>query len=475
MLPKYIKTILLSIKLGPRKCFFILCFILCSAFLISCKKFIDVGPPKTQIVTPTVYSNDATVISAVRGIYSEMYNDGFASGNLNGLSQLSGFSADEFSLYSSNSDQIQFYSNSISSTNGTLKTAFWESAYKFIYYSNAILEGLSRSTGVTLTVQKQAEGEAKFIRAFCYFYLTNLFGDVPLVLTTDYRKNSTISRKPKSDVFQQIVLDLLDAQSKLASDYSNEGDLRIRANKWAATALLARVYLYNKEWSNAEAQATLVIENSSLFSLESDLNNVFLSTSPEAIWQLMPVVPEQNTNEAQTFILIGVPTTMSLSNELLNSFELNDKRKATWVDSVSASGNTYYYPFKYKVKGGAPATEFSMVLRLAELYLVRAEARAQLNNISSAQNDLNIVRNRAGLENTTANNKTSLLQAIEHERQIELFSEWGHRWLDLIRTDRANSVLGSIKAPNWETTDQLYPVPQSERINNSNLTQNPGY
>ena len=116
-----------------------------------------------------------------------------------------------------------------------------------------------------------------------------------------------------------------------------------------------------------------------------------------------------------------------------------------------------------------------MVLRLAEQYLIRAEARAQQNNISGSQSDLNLIRNRAGLVNTAANDKTALLTAIEHERQVELFTEWGHRWLDLKRTNRADAVLGPIKAPNWQPTDMLYPIPQTQIANDPNVHQNPGY
>ena len=116
-----------------------------------------------------------------------------------------------------------------------------------------------------------------------------------------------------------------------------------------------------------------------------------------------------------------------------------------------------------------------MVLRLAELYLIRAEARTQQNNFSDAESDLNAIRNRAGLPNTTANDRATLLTAIEQERRIELFAEWGHRWLDLKRTNRADTILNTFKAPNWQVTDVLFPIPASQIDINGLLTQNPGY
>ena len=120
-----------------------------------------------------------------------------------------------------------------------------------------------------------------------------------------------------------------------------------------------------------------------------------------------------------------------------------------------------------------------MVFRLGEQYLIRAEARAQQNNLAGAISDIDMIRSRAGLplinDTEPGINKDNLLLAIEHERQIELFSEWGHRWLDLKRTGRAGAVLGPIKA-DWSSDDELYPIPQSERDKNPFLgEQNPGY
>jgi hypothetical protein len=120
-----------------------------------------------------------------------------------------------------------------------------------------------------------------------------------------------------------------------------------------------------------------------------------------------------------------------------------------------------------------------MVFRLAEQYLIRAEARAQQDNLIEAISDLDVLRNRAGIsliKNTTPGiSKTNLLLAIEKERQVELFAEWGHRWLDLKRTNRADIVLAPTKSK-WSKDDTLYPIPTSEFNKNPRLgDQNPGY
>jgi hypothetical protein len=115
-----------------------------------------------------------------------------------------------------------------------------------------------------------------------------------------------------------------------------------------------------------------------------------------------------------------------------------------------------------------------MVLRLAEQYLIRAEARTNMGDINGAQLDLDSLRARAGLPPTSATNATELQAAIAHERRVELCFEWGHRWFDLKRTGKADSVLAAEK-PGWRNVDTLYPIPLSQLQANTSLTQNNGY
>jgi hypothetical protein len=322
-------------------------------------------------------------------------------------------------------------------------------------------------------------GEAKFVRAFCYFHLVNLFGDVPLVTSTDYRENARKGRTKKEDVYLQIVADLTDAQNQLSENYvttTAAPTARTRPNKWAAAALLARVYLYTGEWQKAEAAASSVI-GSGKYTLVANLNNVFLAGSTESIWQLQPVQPGRNTWEGSTIVPASNSSTPSflLTKELVNAFEANDQRKVNWAKSRVFDNLTLYYPFKYKVRTGTAVTEHYMVLRLAELYLIRAEARARQGNVQGGKEDINILRARAGLGPTTANEQTSLLAAIEQERRVELFAEWGNRWYDLKRTAKAGTVLKVLKPLTWQDTDVLLPIPINELKANTYLEQNPGY
>ncbi len=472
---------------------FILGPLFVTLFIQGCKKFIQTPPPITSTNAANVYTTDGDAAAVLTGIYTNLSNGGAGSPELISMSEFLGLSADEFSLSNgtSNKSYLDYYHNVSDNNNANVTSDFWSNAYQIIYVSNAAIAGLTNNSSLTPAVDKQLLGEAKFMRAFCYFYLVNLYGDVPLATTTSATVNARLSRVPMAQVYQQIVADLKDAQTSLSDQYLdgtilNPTSERTRPTKWAAAALLARVYLYTKDWQNAQTEASLVISNNGSYSL-SPLNGAFLANSSEAIWQLQPVAYGANTIDAMAFILpssgVGPNNPISLSNSLINNFESNDQRLSNWVGSVVDSTGTVpvteYYANKYKVNTfGAPVTEYEMVLRLGEQYLIRAEAKAESGDLPGASADLNMIRNRAGLPNTTAATQSTLLTAIQNERRVELFSEWGHRWLDLKRTgtvDAVMSVATPIKGGAWITSHQLYPIANYELVNDPNLTQNPGY
>lgn len=435
--------------------------------LTKCRDLIDVEPPINELVTETVFSDPLTANAAAAGIYSEIVTPAsFMGTTLNGIRNFTAESADEFNPFSG-SYHREFYQNEITPSN-SIVSSIWNTSYRTIYGTNAMIEGLQQSASLATVIKNQFEGEALFIRAFLYFYLTNFFGDVPLVTSTDYASNRVLYRAKTTEIYERIKDDLQKAKELLASDYSYSSGERVRANDAAATALLARVFLYQGLWEQAEIEATNVINNP-LYQLES-LDKVFLSSSKEAIWQLKPTA-QTRYNAAEAFYLFTSPTFGAFTSQLANSFELNDNRKSFWTVTVGA----YTYPRKYKSTASSPPnTEYSIVLRLAEQYLIRAEARAQQGNFVGARNDINTIRFRAGLPDISANTKTEILEAIEQERRIELFTEYGHRWFDLKRWGKANEVLGATK-PFWDNTDVLYPIPEGELLRAPNLIQNPGY
>ena len=440
--------------------------------VFSCEDFVDIDPPLTGLVSETVFADDINAASAVSGIYSRMVESSTTifTGSQS-ITVFSGRTSDEFLNHSAIPQFIEFSSNDIVVDNG-FNGFLWNEFYQFVYSSNGVIEGLEDSNSVTDSLSTQWQGEARFIRAWCYFYLVNLYGAVPIALSTDFELNSTLSRTSSELVYEQIVRDLLDAREQLGESYPS--DQKIRPNKAVATALLARVYLYREDWAEAEMEATSLIEDGR-YSLEADLENVFLSSSNEAIWQLQSIVPGIGSTEATTFILLRTPRDVSLNPDFVTSFEDSDIREDVWIGTLESQGNTFLYPFKYKSRLADVSNEYLTVFRLAEMYLIRAEARARQNNISGAQEDINVIRTRAQLPATTASDLASLLSAIELERKHELFTELGHRWFDLKRTGRATEVLQPIK-PEWQVTDELWPVPLGEFLNNPNLgEQNQGY
>ena len=463
--------------------------ILIFSTITGCKKLIQIPPPTATITTSQVFSTDAQATAAAAGMYYNMINNDPSFAN-SSMTICSGLSADELNVfYTSQTNYFQFQTDRLVQNNGTSSGQLWAQAYNTIYSANAEIDGLNGYAGVHDSVRNELTGEAEFVRAFCNFYLVNLYGDIPLVTTINWRKTGLLNRSPKSAVWAAIISDLKDAQTRLASDFSAGGGERIVPNRWAATALLARAYLYTAKWDSARIEATNVINNNALFSLTS-LDQIFLTNSNEAIWQLQQSSQASGANnvtyEGFTFItdtIYNSAPNFYLTPEFLNSFETGDQRFSHWVHNKPYAGINYQIPYKYKQGGdnvvpGGPETEYYMVLRLAEQYLVRAEAEAHGvgSGLSGAISDLNIIRNRAGLANYAgATGQTSVLNAIYHENQIEFFAEWGHRWLDLKRLGTAAQVLSADKNTTVTTNALLYPIPVSELVADPNLTQNPGY
>ncbi|WP_316778918.1 RagB/SusD family nutrient uptake outer membrane protein [Pedobacter antarcticus] len=452
-----------------------------SLSICSCKKLLDVPKSSSLILNKDVFADNATATSAVMGLYNKMVALNLSMSN-GGLSIYPALSADELYNPLAHTGYDPFSSNDIPVANTTVSNNFWSTGYKNIYHANAILEGLNASNTVSKAARNQLRGETLVIRALYLFYLTNFFGDIPLVLSTDFERNATMRRTPADEVIKQLITDLKEASVLLIPTY--EGVVRARVNSYTARAFLARVYLYNREWEKAAAESSAVI-SSGLYSLERGVDKAFLSTSNETIWQLV----RENLNTAEAVALIPVSTVampaLVIRNELLNSFEIGDERKNHWMKFNMINGQRYYYPYKYKIRTGSTVSEYLVVFRLAEQYLIRAEARAEQGNLSGAIEDLNILRTRSRALTTTELpnplpslffnlDKSTLLDAVYKERFTELFCEWGHRWLDLKRSGKANSVISKFK-PSWKSYAELYPIPFAETQLNIYLTQNPGY
>lgn len=441
----------------------------------SCESFVEVDLPSTQLTGEAVFEDVATAEAALIHIYAKMRSDVLVTGTSSGLNALLGCYADELDYYSTgNLPAQEFYQNSLLPTNNTITTT-WNATYNLIYAANAILEGVSASSGIGQPDKERLLGEAYFIRAYLHFYLINLYGEIPYVISTDYQINTIIYKMSVSDCYAILTADLQNAITLLPEAYV--GTERVRPNRSTAYALLSRVKLYSEQWAEAIIYSDMVISNTGLYTWVDDLNAVFLNNSTGTIWQLMPQFGGNNTLEAQTFIFSsGPPPAFALRNDLVDAFETGDLRRDNWIGTVTDGIQNWYYPNKYKENGDTGSSvEYSILFRLEEQYLIRAEAKAQLGDLGGSKTDLNKIRNRAGLPNTTASTKAALLIALLEERRKEFFTELGHRWFDLKRTGNAAAVL-SIKKPGWDSKDTLWPLPETELLLNENLLpQNPGY
>lgn len=445
--------------------------------LCSCEDFVDIGAPISELIRETVFIDDATAEAALMDIYAQLRNTSMFNGGLDGCSSLFGHYADELILYNNNLPNLEaFYQHTVIPGNTEI-SVIWNNSYNLIYAANSIIEGSSASK-ISVDIRKQLQGEALFIRALVHFYLVNFFGDLPYITSTDYRENSVVSRLAVEDVYTLIIEDLKQAKILLTEEYVTSE--RIRVNQFTVAAFLARVYAYTEQWHFAETEATEVIDQS-IYDLPP-LDEVFLKNSPASIWSFHSGTPGYNTIEAQTYIFtIGPPPNTALNPSLVNSFEPGDGRLKEWVGTVTDTGEIWYFAHKYKRNSITDTSEeYSIVFRLAEQYLIRAEARAKQGvNLIGAIADLDAIRARAGIpllkDTYPGITPPELLEAILHERQVELFTEFGHRWLDLKRTGKAAEVLKNIK-PQWNDTDILLPIPEAELLINPNLLpQNPGY
>ncbi|MET3730546.1 RagB/SusD family nutrient uptake outer membrane protein [Moheibacter stercoris] len=450
-------------------------FLIFSTFsFVSCDEFLEVDPPIGQVESKTVFANENTAIAAVTSLYSNLREETFLTGSF-GLSMMLGYYTDEFDYYYFSGEPMEaFYRHQIIASNKLL-SQIWNSPYHLIFMCNSVIEGLENSTHISEEIKNQLKGEALFIRALTHFYLVNLFGDIPYITSTDYSENQNAFRSNQDEVYGQIIEDLIASKTILSEEYASHD--RTRANRAVASALLARVYLYTGQWIEAEAESSSIINNLFHYVLEPEIQNEFLKNSSSTILQLAPSKEGENTKEGNIFLFeFGPPFYLSLNEEYVQSFDILDLRKHFWIKEIIEGEQIWYTPYKYKQsENTGTSMEYSIAFRLSEQILIRAEARVHLGDLSGCKNDINLIRERAGLPHTTATSPNELIDAILNERKFEFFAEHGHRWFDLKRLNQAENILSPIKS-NWRSTDILFPIPESELLLNPNLTpQNPGY
>src|SRR5690606_4577480 len=335
---------------------------------------------------------------------------------------------------------------------------------------NSILEGLEGSPAVSADIKNQLKGEALVIRAVIHLYLVQTFGPVPYIKTTDYNLNRVVAKDPVDLVMKNVMADLLNAENLLTVNYPSLEKVRI--NQTVVKAFLARACLYSGDWQNAEGYAAEVIAvNNNM----EPVSTRFLKESKSALWQLKPETDVKNTAEAIEYIFQTLPAPQSkIATALLNVFEPDDLRKKSWLKFVG-DDNLNACAYKYKIVGNsAPSQEYSVILRIEEMFLIVAECAAERSDWDTFNTMINKVRNSAGLSDLNLQNKEDAVNAVLQERRVEFFCEFGHRFFDLKRRNRLET-LKTVKN-NWQSHYHLLPLPESELLLNQNLLpQNTGY
>jgi SusD family. len=435
---------------------------------IGCDKLIDVGAPKNQLSPDQVFSDSSAVSALLANTYALFERTVEVN-----ISRNMALYADELGFTQTTTQQVEFW-NSVVSPDNSANLNIWRYLYAIIYQCNDLLAQLP-SSSISVDQQQAVAGQAKFLRAFSYFYLVNFYQNVPLVLSIDVNTNRIIPQSDQSLVYDQILADLREAKTILGTT-ATEGQ-NTRANGWSVAAMLAKVYFAIGEWEMAVSEATEII-NSGRYRLE-DLDRVFLTDSRETILQFWTqdgfVTSATSLVPSSATVL---PSTL-VTDVLYETFETSDLRRSQWIGTnvVTTNGiaDSYHFPYKYRNRSAAGSMQEHLVaIRLGELYLIRAEAYANLNRIDKATADLNTIRNRAGLSNLSANDSETALNLLADEFQREMFVEWGARFINLKRMRKLDEVIGGLKST-WKPYAENLPIPQNELLYNPNLIQNNGY
>jgi hypothetical protein len=427
-------------------------------YLASCKKFVEVDMPPNQLFSENVFNDKTSANAAFSGIYSELST---ITHPLNADIQIAASMYSGILEYTKSEQSYLDFGNKAIQINNSIVGSMWTATYQTIYQVNLAIQKLQASS-LELSLKNQLLGEAKFIRAFCYFYFVSLYGGVPLITENAYENNAGEARAIPAAIHEQILADLTDAIELLA-DIRGEGE-KIRPDYFSACALLSKVYLSVGNWQKAFDFASLVIDQGE-YELEQDLRNVFAKESKETIWQLKPSFPFYNTNIGRILTPSLTNNTIPnfcLSDQYIRSFLPEDKRFKEWIGNKTVEERSFAFPYKYKVQSGGNLTEYQVIFRLAEIYLIRSEAAVNLGNFEEALQDINKIRDRADLPPVVNEiSKTHLIDILTTEVRHELFTEWANEWLVEKRLN--------------DTSIKLWPIPLAQLELNPNLEQNNGY
>lgn len=472
--------------------------ILIGAF-ISCDDELDVEP-NDSINEVDFLNNPDNAIQLVNGVYNKMLDFDMYSFSWIGITSITSDDADKGSTISDTGADKHKLDNLTFDASDVSFDGVWKGRYAGIYRANSALFYLDQ-LAIDETLKSRLIGEVKFLRAFWYFDLVRCFGGVPVVVEQiDLNDTETINeivftRKTKEEVYAQIEADLTDAIDRLPlkGQYGNN-DLG-RASKGAAQALLAKVHLYQQEWQQAYDMAGEVI-GSGQYGLMDNYAEVWRETgenSEESIFEVQATLTKGIIQYTDVQGPRGTPDLgwgfNTPSANLSNSYQEGDvRREATimYVPSVLWDGfiapETWNNPrYNYKAYQSSIAESWNgnksetaknlRLLKYSDILLIRAEAGFQAGMTGEAQDRINELRERAGLEDITGIN----LQQIYNERRWEMAMEH-ERWFDLVRTGQALTAMAADGKTFIPGKHELFPIPQPQiTTSGGRLTQNNGY
>jgi hypothetical protein len=453
------------------------------ATLFSCTNELYQDPITSKVATK-FYSSEIEIEEAVDGTYAGLQMNGLYGLYMVALGEIpSDATYDEVPL---NDDGTFGKLDDFSSISilGSISDA-WRDSYIVIQRANVVLNRIDKVSFKVATTKDNRVGEMKFIRALLYFNLVRLYGDVPLVIqeTTDPNTYLGQGRTLKDAVYTQIIKDLTEAESVLPVTASKPGKII----KTAAQALLGKVYLTRNDLPNAKIWL-LKVKDSNKHDLVpiADVFDITKETNKEILFSVQFAAGVNGNSEGsimhQMFSPSGVVSGAKGHNlptkNLYNQYTTNDLRKGNYVGVTSLG---VPYTLKLTKNASVPADGGSnvVVLRYADVILMLAEIENEQGNVAAAAVYLNQIRTRAGLVNTTVTDQTSMRNAIDLDRKLELVGE-GDRWFDLLRKGTAITVMNQWFASQnmlitIDNNDLLMPIPLTEINTDPAMLQNPGY
>lgn len=428
--------------------------------LTSCQKYLE-EYPSNALPAASAITDAGTARAAINGAYARVQSY-YASS----YPTLGTITTDNVVFNGTLSQYLQLDQNAVTPDNA-ITLDVYQSVYRAVNTANSIIAYVPevKDPNLGATEKNTILGEAYFIRALGYFDLARGWGGVQLQLkpTINLDDLKGIKRSTLEQTYDQVLADLIKAEELLPEDAAT----RNRAQKSVARALRARLHLYRKQWAEAETYASQVIDNRK-YSLVKPYKNFFTSPflSQESVFELSFSINNRNSYWNLWYpSSLGGQYTLKPSPTLIAKLT-NPNQGGSRSALLAGTGNNVYGVL---YNTSSTSTDPAYLIRIAELYLIRAEARAQQNKLSEALSDLNTVRARADVPASTVATQAELLLAIEEENNLEFAFE-AHRWFDLVRTGRVGAVLGLTNTNYW-----VFPFPYQDVLSDPDLEQNPGY